>query len=166
MKMFCVLLFFTLLATAGQAQAINTGNLSSGATLNKALILQLVNSVRKKGCQCGGEWYGPAPALTWNNRLETAALAHSRDMFQNHYFSHTAPDGSSAGQRIQDAGYEWRTYGENIAAGYTSEQETVQGWLQSPGHCKNIMNKDFREMGVGRAGNYWTQSFATPLKSE
>jgi uncharacterized protein YkwD len=129
--------------------------------VNKTLLLQLVNEVRKKGCQCGDTYYSPAPALSWNNQLEQAALVHSNDMYANNYFSHASKDGSKAGDRIDDAGYRWRTYGENIAFGYRTEREVVQGWIQSPGHCKNIMNKAYKEMGISRVGNFWTQVFAT-----
>ena len=52
-------------------------------------------------------------------------------------------------------------YGENIATGYTSEREVVDAWIKSPGHCKNIMNKAYKEMGVARVGNYWTQEMAS-----
>lgn len=129
--------------------------------INKTLLLQLVNEVRKKGCQCGDTYYSSAPAVGWNGQLEQAALVHSNDMYANNYFSHVAKDGSKAGDRIDDAGYRWRTYAENIAFGYRSEKEVVFGWIQSPGHCKNIMNKAYNEMGVSRVGDYWTQVFAT-----
>jgi uncharacterized protein YkwD len=81
-------------------------------------------------------------------------------MNKNNYFSHTGLDGSSPGDRITRVGYNWRAYGENIAKGYTSEQAVMNGWLQSEGHCKNIMSSNVKEMGVGRDGNYWTQVFA------
>ncbi len=110
-------------------------------TVNKTVMLQLVNEVRKKGCQCGDTYYYPATSVSWNNQLETAAYGHSEDMYSNKFFDHTAPDGSNGGVRIQQAGYNWMTYGENIAMGYKSEREVLDGWLQSPGHCKNIMNK-------------------------
>jgi len=129
------------------------------ATVNKTVMLQLINSVRQKGCQCGDTYYNPAPSLTWNSQLETAAYVHSEDMYTNKYFDHKAPDGSNGGVRIEQAGYNWFTFGENIAMGYRSEKEVVEGWLQSPSHCKNIMNKSFREMGVARMGTYWTQEF-------
>ncbi len=134
---------------------------SSSATgsVNKAVMVQLVNDIRKKGCQCGDTYYYPAPAILWNVQLEAAAFTHSADMYENDFFSHTAPDGSNGGVRIQKAGYKWNTYGENIASGYKSENEVIKGWLESPGHCKNIMNKSFKEMGVARVGNYWTQNF-------
>lgn len=129
--------------------------------VNKTLLLQMVNEVRKSGCRCGNAWYGAVAPLIWNSQLEKAALLHSNDMYANNYFSHEAKDGSKAGDRIDRLGYRWRTYGENIAFGYRSEREVVKSWLLSPGHCKNIMSPSFKEMGVSRAGDYWTQVFAT-----
>jgi len=131
------------------------------AAVNKILLLQLVNNVRKKGCRCGNTWYPATSPVGWNSQLEQAALVHSNDMYANNYFSHAAQDGSKAGDRLDDAGYHWRTYGENIALSYSNEREVVSGWLKSPGHCKNIMNRAYKEMGVSRVGNYWTQVFAT-----
>lgn len=135
----------------------NTGDVS---TVNKTIMLQLVNEARQKGCQCGNTYYNPVPALSWNNLLEKAAYNHSNDMLQKNYFSHTAPDGSNAGVRIERAGYNWMAYGENIGLGYKNEKEVVEAWLKSPGHCKNIMDGKFREMGVAKAGGYWTQKLA------
>jgi len=67
------------------------------------------------------------------------------------------------------AGYRWQQIGENIAAGQGSAEQVVAGWLASPGHCANIMNPGFTEMGAayatsegGAAGSYWTQVFGTP----
>jgi uncharacterized protein YkwD len=129
--------------------------------VNKKLLLDLVNEAREKGCTCGETWYAPVPPLQWNEALEKAAVEHSRDMDQKNYFSHISPDGSDAGSRILDAGYNWKNYGENIGMGYHNEQEVVNGWLHSPGHCKNIMNKTYKDMGVGRSGNYWTQDLGS-----
>jgi uncharacterized protein YkwD len=150
--------------TASHAQSafINTDvkAVKVPATVNRTLMLQLVNDVRKRGCQCGDTYYYPALPLTWNDQLETAAYSHSSDMAKNKFFAHLAPDGSKAGQRIERAGYLWKAYGENIGQGYKTEKEMVAGWLASPGHCKNIMNKNFKEMGVARVGTLWTQTFA------
>jgi uncharacterized protein YkwD len=131
----------------------------SAAGVNKSTLLKLVNDARKKGCKCGDTYYYPAPALTWNEQLEKAAMAHSTDMFAKKYFSHTSPNGARAGERIEKAGYHWLAYGENIGMGYKNEKEVVEGWLKSPGHCRNIMNRDYKEMGVAKVGNYWTQTF-------
>jgi len=144
----------------------NTGAGNNGGTtsdivynVSKSKILQLVNSVRQSGCNCGNTVMPPVAIVTWNDKLAKAAFDHSVEMKSNDYFSHTGLNGSDAGQRITAAGYAWKTYGENIAKGYTTEQAVVNGWLSSEGHCKNIMGANFKEMGVGRQDNYWTQDF-------
>lgn len=129
------------------------------ATINKTLMLQLVNEVRKNGCQCGATYYAPAPALTWNTQLELAAYNHSSDMYKNNYFSHTSLDGATAGDRIKKAGYTWTAFGENIGKGYSTERSVIEAWIQSEGHCKNLMNSKYKEVGVARVGTYWTQAF-------
>lgn len=159
MTPFAFLLSFTLAFTNRTIDPLPVKKES--AFINKTLLVQLVNNVRKQGCQCGDTWYPAVPAITWNSQLEQAALIHSSDMYTNNYFSHAAKDGRKAGDRLDIIGYRWRTYGENIAFGYYSEREVVKGWVMSPGHCKNIMSKTFKEMGVARVGNYWTQVFAT-----
>lgn len=128
-------------------------------SLNKTKMLQLVNKMRQQGCQCGSTYYSPVAPLTWNDQLEVAALAHSKDMQAKKYFSHTSPDGSGAGDRIERAGYNWMAFGENIGQGYKDEEEVVAAWKSSPSHCKNIMDGKFKEMGVAKAGEYWTQTF-------
>ena len=130
-------------------------------TVNRTLMLQLVNAVRKKGCQCGDTYYYPAAPLTWNTKLEEAAYNHSSDMAKNKYFSHQAADGSRGSTRLERVGYNWKAFGENIGQGYKTEKEMLQGWLESPGHCKNIMSQNFKEMGVARVGTLWTQEFGS-----
>ena len=134
---------------------------SVASTVNKTLLLQMVNDSRSKGCKCGDTYYPPAPPVGWNTLLEAAAAVHANDMYKKNYFSHIGSDGSNGGMRIDRAGYKWVAYGENIAAGYTSERSAIEGWILSPGHCKNMMDKAYKEMGVARAGNYWTQDFAS-----
>ncbi len=152
---------FALLVSCTKAEMTGSSEPPLASTVNKTTLLQLVNDVRKTGCQCGDTWYGPAAAVSWNSQLETAALHHSSDMKQKNYFSHEAPDGSDAGDRIQRAGYQWGAFGENIGMGYANEQAVIRGWLASPGHCRNIMNKLYKEMGVARVGSYWTMVMAS-----
>jgi uncharacterized protein YkwD len=79
-------------------------------------------------------------------------------------------DGSTPADRATRAGYPWRLVGENIASGNRTPQEAVQAWLDSPGHCANLMNPGFTEMGAAYAIDphsenqtpYWTQVFARP----
>lgn len=130
-------------------------------TVNETTLLQLVNNVRQSGCICGSTVMPPVATVTWNDQLETAALNHSNDMYSNNYFSHTGLNGSTAGQRITAAGYNWMAYGENIAKGYSTEQTVMDGWLNSEGHCKNIMSPLFKEMGIARVGTYWSQEFGS-----
>ncbi len=137
----------------------NNGGGTTGISYNvdKGIALQLINNVRQTGCNCGSEAMPPVAPITWNDQLALAAYNHSKDMRDNNYFSHTGLNGSTPGDRIRNAGYNWRTYGENIANGYPNEQAVINGWLNSPGHCRNIMNGSFKEMGMGREGSYWTQ---------
>lgn len=155
------ILFSIVIACTKSADSTNPVIPGSSSGVNKTLVMQLVNDVRKKGCQCGDTWYPPAPVVTWNDLLERAAFNHSKDMAQNNYFSHTSPNGDNAGARLREAGYNWLAYGENIAMGYNNEKEVVAGWIKSPGHCKNIMNKNYKEMGVAKVNSYWTQAFGS-----
>jgi uncharacterized protein YkwD len=124
-------------------------------------LLDMVNQVRAGGCNCGSTFMPAVSPLTWNDELGKAAFEHSDDMKTNNYFSHTGSDNSNAGERVIKEGYAWSTCGENIAWGQTTEQLVMNSWLKSEGHCKNIMNKAFKEMGAGRSDNYWTQVFGT-----
>ncbi|WNO70704.1 sigma-70 family RNA polymerase sigma factor [Streptomyces sp. AM8-1-1] len=117
-------------------------------------VLSLVNKERAAaGC-------GP---LSGNGRLDTAARRHSEDMAAKNYFSHTSQDGRSPGDRITAAGYQWRTYGENIARGQQSAASVMESWMNSPGHRANILNCAFTNMGLGLhegpGGPWWTQVF-------
>ena len=133
-------------------------------------ILAGVNAARASARSCGDRRFGPVPPVRWNPSLGEAALAHSRDMAAGRYFNHKAKDGSQVAQRTTRAGYQWSRVGENIAFGQSSPAEAVAGWLESPGHCANIMNPGFTEMGAAygiaaerRSGLvYWTQVFASP----
>jgi uncharacterized protein YkwD len=145
-------------------------DITCGLPSFQAELLRLVNERRAAGASCGsrGSFAATAP-LNWNAALTTAAYGHSRDMADNNYFSHTSQDGRSFSQRITAAGYTWSRAGENIAAGVTSAQSVINGWMSSEGHCANLMNPNFRDMGLACARNpssrygwYWTQTLGTP----
>ncbi len=138
-------------------------------------ILDDVNAARAQPRDCDStHLYGAASPLTWNAQLAGAALAHSQDMARNGYNEagpHAGSDGSSAQQRIERAGYtNWSTNGENVAAGYTvgGPNDVVEAWLASPGHCENIMNPQFREIGISfvalrgaKYNGFFTQDFGS-----
>lgn len=128
-------------------------------------VFDLTNQARATARTCGTQSFNASPPLAYNAALRQAAYDHSRDMALNGYFAHNSLDGRTPFQRMTAAGYTgYRTAGENIAGGQTTPQAVVDGWLKSPGHCANIMNPGFKELGVGYyAGgsyrHYWTQDF-------
>ena len=132
-------------------------------------VLERVNLARTQARRCGSQSFGPAPALELNAALHLASEMHAVDMATHGYLSHTGRDGSQAGQRASRAGYNWQRVGENLAAGQTTAAQAVQGWLDSPGHCANLMQPAFTQMGLAYAVNlkspqgiYWAQVLGTP----
>ena len=132
-------------------------------------VLELVNQARSQPRSCGHVAFDATASLKLSNRLADAALAHSLDMAHRNYFEHTSPDGSTPESRVTHTGYPWQVVGENIAAGVPTAEAVVQGWLQSPPHCQNIMDPRFTETAVAYVVNrnnpsviFWTQVFAVP----
>ncbi|SDW34018.1 CAP domain-containing protein [Marinobacter mobilis] len=134
----------------------------------KAMMAQ-INKARAVARSCGATHFEPAPALTYSCEIQPAAINHSVDMATNNFFSHTGSDGLRVSHRVTDTGYEWAVVGENIAAGFSSVGDVMTGWLNSEGHCRNIMDPRFEHVAVARVNtnqadydNYWTQVFADP----
>lgn len=132
-------------------------------------VLALVNARRAAGASCGGVAKAPALALTFDERLRCAARKHSKDLATTGTFSHTGSDGSTPWQRINAAGYAYRRAAENIAGGQSTPEAVVTGWMNSTGHCNNIMDPKLTQLGVGyfylsgsKYKHYWTQDFGTP----
>ena len=142
--------------------AVRTADLSRRA-------LQLVNDVRARGVRCGSRTFAPAPPLSLSGTLGNVALGHATDMAAHSYFEHQDLTGQSPADRVRAVGYREKLVGENIAYGPQSVDEVMQGWLDSPGHCENIMDPRFVEMGLAlaagrgsRQGLYWVQVLAEP----
>ena len=126
------------------------------------VLLSKINMLRTEGCKCGDNTMHPTTPLVWNTTLAEAALDHSIYMDKVQRLEHQDADGNRAGKRIARRGYIWRTYGENIAMGPETVEAVLEIWKNSPSHCKNIMNPDFKEVGLAKSGKYWTQVFAAP----
>ena len=169
----------TLLATTGTALALALGAGDAAAQSSvcpdaelrvteqtteraEAAVLCLVNVERAaRGLD------GVAP----ERRLRLSALGHALDMIVRGFFAHVAPDGRSPDDRIGDAGYAWWAWGENIAAGHPTPRRVMEGWMESEGHCRNVLESDFTELGVGvlaPAGErvHWVQNFGLPRGAE
>lgn len=100
------------------------------------------------------------PPLEIDMRLVRAARIKSQDMKDQGYFAHTSPDGTTPWDLMKAQGVTYRTAGENIAMGFTNSDAAEKGFMNSPGHRANILNKDFNHVGIGIVGNYYTQEFA------
>jgi uncharacterized protein YkwD len=146
---------------------------SCGIANLQASMLARVNAARARGASCGSAGrFGPAPPLAWNDALARAAERHSRDMVAANLFSHTGSDKTELRQRADAVGYPWRTLAENIAGGRGSVDGTVQQWLDSPGHCANLMKPDLVHVGVACAlggprstyTHYWTMALGAPMR--
>lgn len=117
-------------------------------------VTELTNAERAAaGCE---------PVQT-DERLRSAARGHSQDMAANDYFDHTGLDGRSPFDRMSDAGYP-DPAGENLAYGYRTPADVMEGWMGSDGHRENLLTCSHRTIGVGLAYDpngrpYWTQNF-------
>jgi uncharacterized protein YkwD len=136
-----------------------------------AHALQLVNDLRASPQRCGSRAMPPAMPLRLSSRLNAAADAHARDMARHRYFEHQDREGRTPADRVRASGYAEIRVGENIAYGALSTDDAIAGWLKSPGHCENLMDPNFRELGIafareqGAAANvYWVQVLAAPKR--
>lgn len=134
-----------------------------------AAMLAEVNKYRTRPQRCGHVLYPAAKPLKWNKALRLAAYYHAYDMALYGYFDHVGRDGSTFTHRMARAGYgKFKSAAENIAAGTFDYREVVALWMQSPGHCRNIMDARLTEMGMAFSFNHrtnrirWGQVFARP----
>ncbi|WP_371101884.1 CAP domain-containing protein, partial [Streptomyces sp. PU_AKi4] len=126
---------------------------SSAEAVAGAEVLRLVNVERAKvGCS----------PVTASSALTDLATAFSDDMAGRGFFDHTDPDGDTPWDRAKTAGIS-NLGGENIARGQADAAAVMQAWMDSPGHKANILNCDFKTLGVGvhmgSGGPWWTQNF-------
>jgi len=136
----------------------------------EAEVLVETNAVRAAGADCGVHGVmPPVGPLAMEPHLRCAARVHALDMGMRGYFDHDSeggPLGDTFDERIHNAGYPSGWLGENIAAGYPTPHDVVAGWVASDGHCANLMNGAYDDIGVGYAyvseskyGAYWVQDF-------
>lgn len=149
----------------------------------KKEFLDAVNEARAHEQDCGE--YGVKPAvgaLTWSDKLYKAAYTYNYDMVHgnawHHVGSNTQSDivakaehldgGSHMRDRIEYYNYDFYYIGENIAKGYKTLHDVIAGWIDSDGHCRNLMDAHFTQLGMSllesdntedKYGKYWTQDF-------
>ena len=128
-----------------------------------------VNALRSVAQVCGAGNFAAVGAVTWDARLAEAARAHSTDMAVNNFFDHTGSNASTLGGRVTAAGYTWTVVAENLAAGPGDLSAALNGWMNSPGHCQNLMLATVTQVGLacvrrqgGGQTRYWTMVLARP----
>ncbi len=126
-------------------------------------LLHRVNALRTAGAVCGSTIYRATGPVNWNSLLLRAASSHSKDMASNNFFSHVGTGGSTLTSRIAATGYGFSAAAENIAAGQSTAEEVMRSWINSPGHCQNLMNPIYQDVAVACKRNdastyglYWT----------
>lgn len=141
-------------AQAQQQQEQQTQAASTGTDTGR--VVALCNEYRA-GAGLGG--------LTEDATLDAMAAQRAQEIAQS--FSHTRPDGRDCSSIYDDYGYAWMACGENIAAGQTSADEVMTGWMNSEGHKANILSGNFNRIGVAcysdpnsAYGYYWVQVFS------
>ena len=117
---------------------------------NAQQILDLTNVIRSSY---------HLPLLVWDQQAAVVAYEHSKDMKDNNYFSHDSPLFGTLGDRLQKGNVSFQLAGENIAAQHGDGIAAVQGWLNSEGHRKNLLNEQFTDLGIGVYDKFYTQNF-------
>ena len=111
--------------------------------------------------------------LAANQLLIKAAEAKAQDMLKRQYFAHQSPDGVAPWDWIKTTGYKYRLAGENLAVHFHEAEDVTAGWMASPSHRANIVNNNYREIGVGTAtgvfegveATFVVQMFGTPVNA-
>ena len=146
------------------SQVKNINMIYPGQSLNipsnhyQSIEQQVVNLVNAERAKAG------LKPLKADWELARVARFKSEDMRDNRYFDHNSPIYGTPFQMMKSFGINYRSAGENIAAGQTTAESVMQAWMNSPGHKKNILSPTFTHIGVGYAkggsyGHYWTQQF-------
>ncbi len=132
------------------------------ATEDELLIIELINQYRQEEQECGSYSYGPSPPVELNPQLECAARIHSWDMTGRNFYSHDTPEGVSASDRVSMVPGTLSSAAENIFDHWGTPEAMVEGWMNSPGHCKNIMCSQYNQAGIGKYGTMHTLKITGP----
>ena len=144
------LIFITFLGTNLQS-LLWTSSKWMVSTVLPGVIVELTNDERADN---------NLPALKRNSVLDEAAKMKAQDMAKNEYFAHYSPTGVSPWHWFAEANYNFIHAGENLAIHFTDSSDVVDAWMESPTHRANIVNANYKEIGVGTAeGTY--QGFKT-----
>ena len=119
------------------------------ATEAEEYILEMINQARQQEHVCGSTDYGPSQELEMDPQLRCAARLHSWDMEGRGYYDHDTPEGLSASGRVSIVPGPNHSAAENIYAWATTPENIFQGWMDSPGHCRNMLCESYQRVGIG-----------------
>ncbi|MCA1029940.1 CAP domain-containing protein [Bacillus timonensis] len=123
---------------------------------NSAQIIDITNAIRLRH---------ELNLVEWDSLTALVAYRHSKDMFEENYFSHTSPKYGGLKERLASENIIYQLAGENIAAQYVDGIAAVEGWLNSKGHRETLLNGEFTHLGVGVYEKYYTQNFIRKFQS-
>ena len=126
----------------------------NGLAADEAEVVELVNAIRAEPQTCGQSERAAVGPLEHMPLMRCASRLHAWDQQYRGYYDHYCPDGYGPGYRMSKTGA-GSSAAENIYMTMMGPQGTVQGWMNSPGHCNNIMNGSYSRIGVGRYGGHW-----------
>ena len=178
------LLSLVFIACGGTEPSVgNSQEIPSLSTDVQQEYLSEINKARTANQYCGSEFFPAVTAFTWNEKLYKSSYEHSYDLASTNTFSHTGSGqesdwtGVNLGkesilkERLAAYNYSWSRIAENIGAGTNTDTaaKIVTQLMASEGHCRNIMNADYTEVGMALVKNentdyihYWTQNFGRP----
>ena len=116
-------------------------------------LLKAINLIRKQN---------NLQSLKGSQQLNASAMEKALDLINQGYWAHQNPQGTQPWDFINQAGYDYRSAGENLARGYTDEAKMIEAWLNSPSHKENIVNPQYRDIGIGRKDGYVATHFGRP----
>ena len=163
-------------ATLALSTAAHSGDPFTCATsVSAEAAVRRLNEVRLRGAMCRSGTTSTAPPLTWSESLAAAAQAQAREMARLDRMSHRDSQNRGLAERLRAQGYRYSIAVENLGVGYASLDDVVDAWLESEGHCENLMNGTVREFGMacidaGTTGapeerRYWTLVLGAPPRS-
>ena len=161
-----------LLATAAAAFAGDV--LSCGAAPSAEAAMRRLNEIRMRGAACRAGTTSTAAPITWSESLAAAAKVQAGEMARLHRMGHLDSQNRGLADRLHAMGYRYSLAVENVGVGYASLEEVVDAWLESEGHCENLMNAGVLEFGLacidaGAADapaerRYWTLVLGAPQR--
>jgi uncharacterized protein YkwD len=164
-------------ALALLAGAASAGSAAGGAfepCIDDQQLQQAVeqlNALRREAAPpCTAQGAAAMQRLHWESRLAVSAHEQAVDLAARDKLSHFDSRNRGLGMRLRSVGYAAAGAGENLAAGQTAIEDTLQAWIASPSHCANLMQPEYRDVGlacVQRRGSryerFWVAHFGVPV---